>query len=363
MSQVEQPDDTTSPAEPTITEPNHVKRGSPVAGIALVVALAAAGLSGWNAWQWQQVSHVATTPQPLVPSEPLVSPEQLEQLAAKQSALDEKWQALEQQWQVRDTEFAMLKDAQQRSQDLLSSVQLNARQDLRLAEAEHLLRLASLRLSALGDINSAVALIRGADDVLREQDDPRAFALRKVLAQSAEALASVPLPDRTGLFLTLGALREQVQNLTETAPRFVAEPVETTGTQVDQWLSKLTQYVRIDLNTQEEIRPLLAGQHLAQARLALELAIQQAQWAVLNGDKDIYQNALKQAQDIFRTQFSKTAQQTHALEKRLQDLAEQPVSVEAPDLLPALDALRTYMKARSRSVSASDTDVAEESQP
>lgn len=356
MSQLEQPQEPLpTPDQPALDE-THQRQGSPLAALALVVALAAAGLSGWNTWQFKQ-SASAAAPVAETPQASWVSQEQFERLVANQAQLTTQWQALEQAWQQRDSEFAQLKDAQQHSQELLSRVQLNARQDLRLAEAEHLLRLASLRLSALEDINSAVALVRGADEVLREQDDPRAFAVRKILAQSAEALASVPLPDRTGLFLRLGALREQVQNLTELSPTFTPEPVAPQhDSQWSQWLDRVSQYVRIDFNAQQEIRPLLAGQHLAQARLALELALQQAQWAVLNGDKAIYQDALAQAQSIFASQFAQTAQQNHPLSARLAALAEEPVSVEAPDLLPALDALQGYMKARSQAVTPAPSE-------
>lgn len=72
-----------------------------------------------------------------------------------------------------------------------------SRKDWRLAEAEHLLRLASLRLSALQDINSAQALVQGADEILREQDDPGAFGAREQLARAwrrCKALISPTVP-------------------------------------------------------------------------------------------------------------------------------------------------------------------------
>jgi hypothetical protein len=62
-----------------------------------------------------------------------------------------------------------------------------SRKDWRLAEAEHLMRLASLRLSALQDINSAQALVQGADEILREQSDPGSYAAREQLAKSLAA--------------------------------------------------------------------------------------------------------------------------------------------------------------------------------
>lgn len=339
------------PQEPVATpETEHpvqppARSGSGLAVLALLVALGAVAVSGWNAWQWQQEQQ-ALAALSAKPAEPLATQAQLQQVLARTDEQQASWRTLEQNWQAREAEFAELKAAQQQSQALLANVQLNARQDLRLAEAEHLLRLASLRLSALEDVASAVALVRGADEVLREQDDPRAYAVRKVLAQNAEALAALPLPDRTGLFLRLGALRDQIGQLQDLAPTFAAQPTTTTAPGWEQWLSKLSEYVRIDFRAEQDIQPLLSGQHLAQARLALNLAIQQAQWAVLQGDEAIYRDALNQAQTIYTSQFSRSAQRNQSLAERIKALADEPVSVAAPDLRPALDALQAYMKAR-----------------
>ncbi len=95
-----------------------------------------------------------------------------------------------------------------------------SRQQWRLAESEHLLRLAALRLSALQDIDSATELVQGADDILRVNNDPGAFAARAQLAKSLEALRALPRPDRTGLFLQLGALRDQAAQLQPLNPAF-----------------------------------------------------------------------------------------------------------------------------------------------
>ena len=95
-----------------------------------------------------------------------------------------------------------------------------SRQDWRLDEAEHLLRLATVRLSALQDVASAEALVLAADEILREQDDPAAFAASEQLSRSLEALRTTERPDRVGLFLQLGALREQAATLNPLAPTF-----------------------------------------------------------------------------------------------------------------------------------------------
>src|SRR5690606_4319733 len=75
--------------------------------------------------------------------------------------------------------LAGLQGDQQRLSQRLEGLLDGSRQDWRLDEAEHLLRLATLRLSALQDVTSAEALVLAADEILREQDDPAAFAARE----------------------------------------------------------------------------------------------------------------------------------------------------------------------------------------
>lgn len=115
---------------------------------------------------------------------------------------------------------AQLQGDQQRLSQRLETILGASRKDWRLAEAEHLLRLASLRLSALQDIVSARELVKGADEILREQSDPGSFAAREQLAKSLATLNSVQQPDRTGLFLKLTAQREQVLQLSAQSPEF-----------------------------------------------------------------------------------------------------------------------------------------------
>ena len=92
------------------------------------------------------------------------------------------------------------------------------------------------------------------------------------------------------------------------------------------------------------MRPQLTGQGLAQVQLSISLALEQAQWAALNAQQDIYANALKQAEQNLTTYFNLDTPQSQALLARIQALGTQPVSVAVPDLDPALAALQTYLR-------------------
>jgi uroporphyrin-3 C-methyltransferase len=324
--------------------------------LALLFGVAGVGVAGWGVWQLREVqaSH-------------LQQRTQMQDIAAQTLTLqnNEKQlaQRLEQlppadELESRRRLVAQLQGDQQRLSQRVETVLGASRKDWRLAEAEHLLRLASLRLSALQDINSAQALVQGADEILREQDDPGAFAARDQLAKSLASLRSIDQPDRTGLFLQLAALRDQVAQLNELAPEYQDKGESllglTAGASPDsrwvQWWDQISHYIRIDFNADENVRPLLAGQSLTQVRLALSLALEQAQWAALNGQPQVYKQAISDARSVLQANFNQDNAQSKLLAARLDALASQPVSVMTPDLAQSLSAVQAYLERRHSSV-------------
>ncbi len=81
-------------------------------------------------------------------------------------------------------------------------------------------------------------------------------------------------------------------------------------------------------------------------RLTIGLALEQAQWAALNGKQEVYEQALKQAQDVLDGYFNVELADSRALKLRIDELAKQPVTVQVPDLAPALSALQSYVSRR-----------------
>jgi len=335
----------------TSTEPSK-SRGNSLVILALLLGVAGVAAGGWGVWQVRslqaghaqqsgQLQDIGTQTQILKQSE--------QQLAARLAQLPPADELEERRRLV-----AQLQGDQQRLSQRMETVLGASRKDWRLAEAEHLLRLASLRLSALQDINSAQALVQGADEILREQDDPGSFAAREQLAKSLAALRSVEQPDRTGLFLQLAALRDQATQLNALAPEYQDKGESLLGLTTDadresrwvQWWDEISRYIRIDFNADKNIRPLLAGQSLTQVRLALSLALEQAQWAALNGEPQVYTQALAEARNVLQNNFNQDNPQSKILDERLQALATQPVSVMTPDLAQSLSAVQAYLERR-----------------
>lgn len=333
-------------------------RSNALVVLALLFGVGGIAVASWGVWQLRavQASHQLQS-------------SQVQDIAAQtltlqhnEKQLSERLALLPQANELEDRRrlVAQLQGDQQRLSQRLETVLGASRKDWRLAEAEHLLRLASLRLSALQDINSAQALVQGADEILREQDDPGSFAARDQLAKSLAALRSIDQPDRTGLFLQLAALRDQVAQLNELAPEYKDKGESllglTSATAQDsrwvQWWNEISHYIRIDFNADKNIRPLLAGQSLTQVRLALSLALEQAQWAALNGQPEVFDKALAEAREVLRANFNQDSAQSKMLTARLDELSRQPVSVMTPDLAQSLSAVQAYLERRHASVDA-----------
>ncbi|PSS48614.1 uroporphyrinogen-III C-methyltransferase [Pseudomonas sp. BBP2017] len=355
MSETVLPNDdlqsTPEASEPSATT-SAKRSGNGLAILALLLGAAGIAVGGWGVWQVRQLQGAEQG-----------QGQYLQALSEKTQALQLREQQMSAQLaglpaaaelEDRRRLVAQLQGDQQRLSQRLESILGASRKDWRLAEAEHLLRLASLRLSALQDIVSARALVQGADDILREQSDPGAFAAREQLAKSLATLSSVQQPDRTGLFLKLAAQREQVQQLSAVSPEFNSDADALGALTADgdgasrwsQWWAELSKYFQIDFNADENVRPLLTGQSLNQLRLALSLTIEQAQWAALNGEAKVYTQALDDARSVLLANFNPDNPQSKAMLDSLNALAEEPVSVVVPDLADSLSAVQAYLERR-----------------
>lgn len=365
----EQVDPVIEVSAPTPSTPNK-NRGSGLVILALLLGAAGVVVGGWGVWQVRnieagrqqqsmQLQDMATQTQALKQSE--------QQLAARLAQLPQASEL-----EDRRRLVAQLQGDQQRLSERLETVLGASRQDWRLAEAEHLLRLASLRLSALQDINSAQALVQGADQILQEQDDPGSFAAREQIAKSLAALRSVEQPDRTGLFLQLAALRDQATQLNTLAPEYrdkgesllgLTAPGDASDSRWAQWWDEISHYIRLDFNADKNIRPLLAGQSLNQVRLALSLALEQAQWAALNGEPQVYTQALAEASNVLQSNFNNDNPQSKVLAERLKALSTQPVSVMTPDLAQSLSSVQAYLERRHMAADKPAAPVKQETSP
>lgn len=347
----------TEPAATKTVTQTEKKSGNGVAVFALLIAAASLAFSAWHYTQQGGNKDETTTVQTVN------NEEQAAQLTQLQEQLNNQTKQIDQfrlqlaelpssdNFATQQRALKQMQSAHQAFTTRFESAFGNTRQDWRLAEAEHLLRMAILRLSAMQDLNSALHLVEGADQILFEQDDIAAYPARDAIAQALADIKAMPQLDRAGLFMRLGALQRQVSQLDQLMPGFdlTENTLETVTDSAfwRQWLDQLSSYVRLDFNSPDDIQPLLSSQEITHIRLAISLAVEQAQWGALNGQQQTYDQAIQQGLDLLKYYFSSDNQTAQALTALLNELVGQPVSQSMPDIKPALLALQAYIQDRT----------------
>ncbi|MCR8922483.1 uroporphyrinogen-III C-methyltransferase [Dasania sp. GY-MA-18] len=343
------------------TAANKAGASKAIALVAVLLALAAALASGY-VWQQSQLSQQQQ-------SELVDELSQLQQQLQQQTQLQQQKEAtlreqLDAQLRVSQQQQLQLQE-QLNSLDLtvkgqqqrLQSMSSTDREDWLLAEAEYLMKLANQRLLMGKELEGAAELLAAADDILRDFDDAALHAVRKILAQEITALKSAARFDLEGLYLRIGALAQQVEQIDLfKAPQLnINTQEQKSGEQktwqqrmnsaIEQAKHKLSQYIQI--NRREQVyKPILAPEQEAAIRHNLRLMFEQAQLALLAGKQKLYDQSLIKSQQWLNDYFAINPDQVAAVNQILENLKQQAVTVELPDISASSRALKTYIETR-----------------
>src|SRR5690554_7792137 len=148
----------------------------------------------------------------------------------------------------------------------------------------------------------AAALLRTADDRLREADNPALVPVRREIASELAALEAVPRVDRTGLWMALDAQQRQIagqplsQEIEELAARSGIEEAPSGPWQ--QQLSRFGQELK-DLVTirhhDAELEALITPEQESYLRQSVRLVIEQSQLALLKEEQELFEASLDKA--------------------------------------------------------------------
>ena len=291
--------------------------------------------------------------------------QRLDQLSDASSRLDGRidglLQQLEQQGTEQQEQAARLTAQQEQLGQRLDAVtaaqqrfnQGDAPRQWRLAEAEHLLRLANDQLLAGRPLRFARQQLATADRLVAELDDPQLQPLRAALAADLAALDGHAPADVEGQFFRLSAGIGQVDRLPPRGTPSLAEA--TTGEPAAPvqpgwrgWLDRIWQQLRplvVIRQRTQSVEPLLTSSQTAMLRQQLQLQLQLAQLALLRGEPSIYHTSLDAALDLLDRQFDGNAAEVTALRATLRELTQQPIATAAPTLEASLSAVRRAIEA------------------
>ncbi len=233
----------------------------------------------------------------------------------------------------------------------------------RIAELEHLLRGANLRLIFERDANGARSLLESAEEILVELDDFTLHEVRALVAEDLAALAAYRGADLQGVFLRLEALRGRLRNLPMNLPEFTsadqaATPSPAADAAVDEnsetsfvaaGLARLKGLVRFRRHEGAAPRPLLAPQQAEYVQQHLLLAVDRAQLAALRRHQAVFGASLAAADEWLAAYADGEQAVVRDLRAELAQLRQVDLASAPPDLSRPLARLRQLRAASAPS--------------
>lgn len=346
----------TDSAPPTINTPATAKPKSLMTAGAAIIALGALATSIYTLSLNQQLQHQLTdknlqltTQLATLEQKQEQSQEQIDsKIAAKTNTIEETRQALEAKF-----------DALNKQLQTAMNQQLYQNQNWQLLKVRYYLELAQINAHWSKSFGATIAMLQQADQLLQQVNDPKIFDIRQAIAKDIAQLQALPKVDVAGLLSQLDAAQNSLNNLSvpsilgESKPE--ASSAEAAQGNISVWrlrlqdsmnlLSKLVVIRRND----EDIKPLISPAFEAILKENIQLNLQEAQWAVLNGNPQVYQLVLTQALTTLRKNFNEGAENTAALIKTLTQLQQVQLIQAKPEIGAALPLLNELINAKEPS--------------
>jgi uroporphyrin-3 C-methyltransferase len=218
-----------------------------------------------------------------------------------------------------------------------------------VAEVEYLLRIAAHRLDLARDTETAIVALELADQRLGATQDPGWAGVRAQLARDIAALGAYATPDLAGLAARLGALIDQVPQLTvaraavgpdrSMSGATARSPEERSwDTLLDDLLAGFKGAVRIRERGQP-VAAMLAPEHQFFLYENMKLRLEAARLALARGDQASYLSNLETATRWLTDHFSQDAIAA-AMQASLASLHTIDVAPALPDISQSLRALQ-----------------------
>jgi uroporphyrin-3 C-methyltransferase len=332
------------PAKKPVHKPR-AKSAAQTAVIVLIIILVLIGVAGFYAYDFykQQTSHLD------------LLATQLQQLQADNTQLKS---------QLSDSLQTLSKQQADLTNDIemLRARNTHLRKDWLISEAEYLLQLANYRLLFERDIKTAIVALNTADQRLRETGDPGLINVRKVIAESVQALKDVPQSDLAGLSLTMSAITQDINKLPLNTPdplsKLHEQQQQMSETRKVKTWSELPAAVWHDLKSliiirdhTQPVEPLLAPDQRFFLTENLRLQIEQARLAMLSGHADVYKERLATAIGWIEKYFDKEAPQTQATLTTLKQLQASAIAPPLPDISKPYQLLEDYRQNQAAAAS------------
>ena len=274
---------------------------------------------------------------------------QLAQLESANKATQNKIAQVEELINAKSHELAGLQ-----SQINKVSAQANAQQptDWLFSEADFLLNNALRKLVLDNDVDTAVSLLKLADETLAKVNNSQSAAIRSAINQDLKQLLSVAGVDQNAVMQKLSQLANTVDELPVLDVNFGDDQNATKlSDSLSDWAenaeksatSFLNHFIRISPKHGADRKELLAPNQDIYLRENIRLRLQLAIMAVPRQQNELYKQSLEAVASWIRSYFDTNAEVTQSFLKSVDELSEVSIYVDVPSQLQSLSMLDKYL--------------------
>ena len=234
------------------------------------------------------------------------------------------------------------------------SAQANAQQptDWLFSEADFLLNNALRKLVLDNDVDTAISLLKLADETLAKVNNSQSAAIRSAINQDLKQLLSVAGVDQNAVMQKLSQLANTVDELPVLDVNFGDDQNATKlSDSLSDWAenaeksatSFLNHFIRISPKHGADRKELLAPNQDIYLRENIRLRLQLAIMAVPRQQNELYKQSLEAVASWIRSYFDTNAEVTQSFLKSVDELSEVSIYVDVPSQLQSLSMLDKYL--------------------
>ena len=274
---------------------------------------------------------------------------QISQLESANKAMQNKIAQVEELINAKSHELVGLQ-----SQINKVSAQANAQQptDWLFSESDFLLNNALRKLVLDNDVDTAVSLLKLADETLAKVNNSQSAAIRSAINQDLKQLLSVAGVDQNAVMQKLSQLANTVDELPVLDVNFGDDQNATKlSDSLSDWAenaeksatSFLNHFIRISPKHGADRKELLAPNQDIYLRENIRLRLQLAIMAVPRQQNELYKQSLEAVASWIRSYFDTNAEVTQSFLKSVDELSEVSIYVDVPSQLQSLSMLDKYL--------------------
>ncbi|MDR0805269.1 MAG: uroporphyrinogen-III C-methyltransferase [Enterobacteriaceae bacterium] len=295
-----------------------------------------------------------------------------DRLVSAQNDLTQQLKMTEQKIAAQSSQLNTQLSDLQELQSKVTSIASDDASIWHLSEADFLVKMAARKLWIDLDTATAVNMLKSADKSLAEMNDPSLNEVRQAIIQDINSLNNVAPIDFDGIALTLNELSDQIMNLPLASTDWDNSPLKKDSTEVSDniqdwrqnlkhsWNSFMSEFITIrqrNVADNELTNPLLTPDQDTYLRENLRLKILIAARAVSQHQGELYKQSLESVSTWVRAYFDPDHPSTKAFLEQLDELSQQPISLDLPKELRSLQLLDSITKNRTRNIPTTSVSV------